>query len=125
MSLTTSANEFTICDEMNRQHLTDFELMILLAILRIGENAYGVPIAKEIEQTGKRSVLLGAIYAALDRLEDNGLVASAYGDPTPERGGRAKRFFKVTPRGLKAVKDTQRAFTALWTGIPQLKGGTA
>ena len=110
---------------MNRQHLTDFELMILLAILRIGENAYGVPIAKEIEQTGKRSVLLGAIYAALDRLEDNGLVASAYGDPTPERGGRAKRFFKVTPRGLKAVKDTQRAFTALWTGIPQLKGGTA
>jgi DNA-binding PadR family transcriptional regulator len=125
MSLTTSANEFTICDEMNRQHLTDFELMILLAILRIGENAYGVPIAKEIEQTGTRSVLLGAIYAALDRLEDNGLVASAYGDPTPERGGRAKRFFKVTPRGLKAVKDTQRAFTALWTGIPQLKGGTA
>src|ERR1043165_483130 len=109
---------------MSRVHLTDFELMILLAILRIGEGAYGLPIAKEIEQTGKRSVLLGAIYAALDRLEGNGLVASTYGDPTPERGGRAKRFFKVTAKGLKSVKETQRAFVALWSGIPALKGGT-
>ena len=110
---------------MPRQYLTDFELMILLAILRIGDDAYGVPIAREIEQTAKRTVLLGAIYACLDRLEQNGLVASTYGDPTPERGGRAKRFFKITGKGLKAVKDTQRAFTALWSGIPQLKGGAA
>ena len=62
---------FIIYETMARQHLTDFELMILLAILRIGEDAYGVPIAKEIEQTGKRSVLLGAIYTALDRLEES------------------------------------------------------
>jgi DNA-binding PadR family transcriptional regulator len=110
---------------MARQHLTDFELMILLAILRIGDDAYGVPIAKEIENTGGRTALLGAIYAALDRLEQNGLVTSSYGDPTPERGGRAKRYFKVTGRGLKAVKETRRAFTALWSGIPELKGGTA
>jgi len=110
---------------MARQYLTDFELMILLAILRIGDNAYGVPIAAEIEETAGRVVLLGAIYAALDRLEENGLVASSYGDSTPERGGRAKRYFKVTPKGLKAVKETQRAFSALWSGIPQLKGGTA
>ena len=110
---------------MGRQHLTDFELMILLAILRIGDEAYGVPIARELEETGKRTVLLGAIYAALDRLEDNGLVGSTYGDPTPARGGRAKRFFKVTPTGVKAVKETQRVFTALWSGIPALKGGTA
>ena len=99
--------------------------MILLAILRIGDDSYGVPIAREIEQTAKRTVLLGAIYTCLDRLEQNGLVTSTYGDPTPERGGRAKRFFKITAKGLKAVKDTQRAFTALWSGIPQLKGGTA
>jgi len=110
---------------MPRQHLTDFELMILLAILRIGDDSYGVPIAREIEQTAKRTVLLGAIYTCLDRLEQNGLVTSTYGDPTPERGGRAKRFFKITAKGLKAVKDTQRAFTALWSGIPQLKGGAA
>src|SRR6478609_1398142 len=100
---------------MGRQHLTDFELMILLAILRIGDEAYGVPIAKELEQTAKRTVLLGAIYTCLDRLEENGLVTSTYGDPTPERGGRAKRFFQVTPKGIKAVRESQRAFTALWT----------
>ena len=109
---------------MARRFLTDFELMILLAVLRVGDSAYGVPIANEIETTGGRKVLLAALYVALDRLEENGLVTSSYGDPTPERGGRAKRYFKVTSKGLKAVKDTQRAFTALWSGIPQLKGGT-
>jgi PadR family transcriptional regulator, regulatory protein PadR len=110
---------------MAREYLTDFELMILLAILRVGENAYGLPIAREIEQTGGRTVLLSAIYPALERLEQMGLLTSSYGDPTPERGGRAKRFFKVTARGVKAVKDTQRAFTALWAGIPELKGRPA
>jgi len=109
---------------MARRFLTDFELMILLAVLRVGDNAYGVPIAKEIDDTGGRKVLLAALYVALDRLEQNGLVTSTYGDPTPERGGKAKRYFKVTAKGLKAVKDTQRAFTALWSGVPQLKGGT-
>ena len=121
--MTSARHRFTICEQMPRQHLTDFELMILLAILRIGDDSYGVPIAREIEQTAKRTVLLGAIYTCLDRLEQNGLVTSTYGDPTPERGGRAKRFFRITGKGLKAVKDTQRAFTALWSGIPQLKGG--
>jgi PadR family transcriptional regulator PadR len=106
---------------MARHLLTDFELMILLATLRIGDEAYGVQIAREIEQTGGRSVLLGAAYAALDRLERNGFVSSRIGDPTPERGGRAKRFFRVTPRGVRAVKQTQQALVALWEGIPQLK----
>src|SRR5690349_18489835 len=110
---------------MERQFLTDFELIILLAVLRVGDKAYGVSIANEIEKTARRTVLLAAIYTALDRLEVNGLVSSSYGDPTPERGGRAKRFFKVTAKGLKAVKETQRSFVSLWTGIPQLKGGTA
>jgi DNA-binding PadR family transcriptional regulator len=109
---------------MNRQFLTDFELMILLAILRLGDEAYGVPIAREIEEIGGRTALLGAIYAALERLENNGLVTSWYGDPTAARGGRAKRYFAVTRKGLQAVKDTRRAFTALWSGIPELKGGT-
>ncbi len=103
--------------------LTDFELMILLAILRIGDEAYGVPIAREIEATGGRRVLLGAAYAALDRLERKGLVSSRIGDPTPERGGRAKRFFRVTPRGVRAIRDTRQALTALWHGVPQLQEG--
>src|SRR5919109_2204424 len=104
-----------------RHLLTDFELMILLAILRIGEEAYGVQIGREIEATGGRRVLLGAAYAALDRLEANGLVSSRVGSPTPERGGRAKRFFRVTARGVRAAKETQQALVALWRGVPQLK----
>jgi DNA-binding PadR family transcriptional regulator len=106
---------------MARHLLTDFELMILLATLRAGDGAYGVIIAREIERTGGRNVLLSAVYAALDRLERNGFVVSEVGDPTPERGGRAKRFFRVTPAGLRAVKETRRALVALWTDIPELK----
>ena len=103
--------------------LTDFELMILLATLRVGDQAYGVHIAREIERTGGRKVLLGAVYTALDRLERNGLAASTVGEPTKERGGRAKRFFRVTARGLRAVRDTQHALVALWTDVPQLETG--
>jgi DNA-binding PadR family transcriptional regulator len=110
---------------MARRLLTDFELMILLAILRVGEDAYGVPIAEEIERTGGRRVVLGAVYAALDRLERSGWVSSTVGEPTPERGGRAKRFFTVTPQGLRAVKETRRALVALWRDVPQLKGERA
>jgi PadR family transcriptional regulator PadR len=110
---------------MARHLLTDFELMILLAILRVGDEAYGVTVAREIERTGGRQVVLGAVYAALDRLERNGWVASKVGDPTAERGGRAKRFFSVTPQGLRAVKDTRRALVALWSDVPQLKGERA
>ena len=108
---------------LSRDYLTDFELMILLSILRVGDEAYGLPIAREIETTGERSVVLGAVYAALDRLEANGLVSSTLGDPTPARGGRAKRFFRVTPAGLKAVRQTRRALTRLWAGMAQLEGG--
>jgi PadR family transcriptional regulator len=100
--------------------LTDFELMILLAVLRAGDEAYGVIIAREIETTAKRSVLLGAVYAALERLERNGLIASKLGEPTATRGGRAKRFFRVTPQGVRAIKDTRRALVALWSDVPQL-----
>ena len=110
---------------MTRDYLTDFELMILLSILRLGDKAYGVPIAREIETTGGRAVVVATVYAALDRLEQNGLVSSAIGDPTPARGGRAKRFFRVTPAGVKAVKQTRRALTRLWDGVPQLEGGRA
>jgi PadR family transcriptional regulator PadR len=109
---------------MARKLLTDFELMLLLAILRV-EDAYGVPIAHEIESTAGRPVVLGAVYAALDRLEERGMVASRVGDPTPERGGRAKRYFRVTARGLRALKETQRALVALWADLPQLQGGTS
>jgi PadR family transcriptional regulator, regulatory protein PadR len=110
---------------MARHLLTDFELMILLAVLRVGDHAYGVPVAAEIERIGGRTVARAAVYAALDRLEQRGLVSSRQGEPTAERGGRAKRFFAVTPKGVRSVRDTQRALTALWHGVPALQGGDA
>ena len=109
---------------MPRRLLTDFELMIMLAILRV-EEAYGVPIAREIESTAGRTVVLGAVYTALERLEEQGMVSSNVGDPTPQRGGRARRYFRVTARGLRALKDTQRALVSLWQNVPELDGGAA
>ena len=108
---------------MTPRSLTDLEFMILLAPMRMGDEAYGVQIARELEQTGGRTVLLGAVYATLDRLESMGLVRSSVGDPTPERGGRAKRYFRVTPAGIRAAKDTQNAFVSLWRNVPEMKGG--
>ncbi len=110
---------------MSRESLGKFELMVLLAVLRVGDDAYGVPIAQELEETGGREVLLGSVYAALDRLETKGLVTSRFGDPTPERGGRARRHFRVTAKGLREARDTQRTLVRLWKGVPQLEGGKA
>ena len=101
--------------------LTDFELMILLAVLRVGDDAYGVRIAREIERTAGRRVMLAAVYAALERLEQQDLVKAIMGEPTPERGGRAKRFYTVTARGIRNVKQTQQALQSLWRGLPELK----
>lgn len=108
---------------MSRESLGNFELMVLLAVLRVGDDAYGVPIAEELEATTGRDVLLGSVYAALERLEAKGLIASRLGEPTAERGGRAKKHVKVTARGLRVVRETQRALTSLWRGIPALQGG--
>jgi DNA-binding PadR family transcriptional regulator len=108
---------------MAREFLTDLELMILLAVMRLGDEAYGVTITREIEETTGRGVAVAVVYATLDRLQERGLVTSSVGDPTPERGGRAQRFFRVTARGLRQARVTRRALTALWTGVPELTGG--
>lgn len=96
--------------------------MVLLAVLRLDDDAYGVPISKEILNLAGREVALGSIYAALDRVERRGFVTSSLGDPTPERGGRAKRFFRVTSSGLNAIKETRAALSNLWSGIAELEG---
>ena len=108
-----------------RDYLGNFELMILLAIMRIDDEAYGVPISDEIEATTGRAVVLGSVYAALDRLEERGLVTSRLGEPRAERGGRAPRHFRITAAGIREVRATQQALTTLWRGLPQLKGGRA
>lgn len=101
------------------------DLLILLALIRLGDDAYGVPIAREIETRGKRSVALGTVYAALERLEERGLVRSKIGEATPERGGRAKRYFHITPKGLRETQASRAALIGMWQGIPELEGGTA
>ena len=106
----------------NRSYLGEMELMVLLALVRLGDDAYGVPISKELLNLAGREVALGSVYAALDRLQEKGFVTSALGDPTPERGGRAKRYFRVTRAGLRALRMTRTALTNLWSGIPLLEG---
>ena len=110
---------------MPRAYLGEFELMVLLAVIRLGDEAYGVPISREIEARSGREAALGSVYAALERLEEKGLVKSRLGERTPERGGRAKRYFRVTTQGLGQARAAQRALTALWQGLPQLEGGPA
>lgn len=108
-----------------RAHLGNFELMVLLAVIRRGDTAYGVTISRDLEESTRRDVSLGNVYAALDRLEGKGLVASRLGDPTPERGGRAKRYFRLTAKGLRNVRDAKKALNKLWRGVPELEGGAA
>src|ERR1700747_2949046 len=104
----------------SRFNLGTFDLMILLALMRLGDAAYGVPISREIEKTSGGVVALATLYATLTRLEEKGLVSSRLGEPTAERGGRAKRYFRVTAKGLREVRRAQRTLTTLWTGVPQL-----
>jgi PadR family transcriptional regulator PadR len=93
-----------------RNYLGEMELMVLLAVVRLGDEAYGVPISKELLILAGREVALGSIYAALDRLEQKGFVTSSLGDPTPERGGRAKRYFRVTPTNEARTGDLIERF---------------
>jgi DNA-binding PadR family transcriptional regulator len=108
---------------MSREELGHFELTVLLAILQVGDEAYGVPIAKALEEAAGRPVLLGSVYAALTRLEAKSLVNSTIGDPTAERGGRAKKYFHVTANGLRQIRGAQRTLTKLWRNIPAPQGG--
>jgi DNA-binding PadR family transcriptional regulator len=105
----------------NRSYLGEFELMILLAVIHLDDQAYGVPISRELERHRGRDVSVGSVYAALERLEGKGLVTSTVGDPTPERGGKAKRYFRVTREGLRQVQATRRVLTRLWQALPDLK----
>ena len=89
-----------------REQLGNFELMVMLALIRIGENAYGVPISEELEKRTGRDVAIGSVYAALERLEDKGFVTSELGEATPERGGRAKRCFRLLALGERALQES-------------------
>jgi PadR family transcriptional regulator, regulatory protein PadR len=103
-----------------REHLGELEQIVLLAVLRLGEDAYGVPIRIEIERRTRRSLTVGALYRTLDRLEEKGYVTSWFSDPTPERGGRSKRYFNVRPVGLRTLQASRDALAAMWDGLEPL-----
>ena len=100
-----------------RNYLGEFEHIIVLALLRLEDRAYGVTVRQEIEFRTNREVSIGAVYATLDRLETKGYVKSHRGEPTPERGGRSKRFFRVTAKGEAAVNRTQRSLQSMTEGL--------
>lgn len=100
-----------------------FELLVLLALIRLGDEAYGVPISEAIEESSGKEVALGSVYITLERLEQKGFVSSRLGEPTAERGGRAKTYFRITARGLREVRQARRTLMNLWQGVPQLQGG--
>jgi PadR family transcriptional regulator, regulatory protein PadR len=97
--------------------LGEFEQITLLAILRLAGNAYGISIREEIHLCTGRQVSPGALYKTLQRLESKHLLRAREGEPTPERGGRAKRFYTVTKPGLQALTQAQFAFDQLRTGL--------
>jgi PadR family transcriptional regulator len=99
---------------MSRTDLGDMEHLVLLAILRLGKDAYGIPILDEVSARSGREVSRATVYVALKRLEQKGLVTSRLGESTPERGGRAKRFFKLKPSGLRALRESREMFLNLW-----------
>ena len=106
---------------LGRDYLGEFEHIVILALLRLEDQAYGVTVRQEIEFRTRREVSIGAVYATLDRLETKGYVKSHHGDPTPERGGRAKRFFRVTARGVSAVNRTRRALQSMTEGLDLIR----
>jgi PadR family transcriptional regulator PadR len=109
---------------MPRTALGDVEHFVLIALLHLDDESYSVPIMDEIQGRTGRAVAKAAIYIALRRLEEKGLVASRVGDATAERGGRAKRMFKLTPGGRKQLREARDAFLQMWAGaeVPAHRG---
>jgi PadR family transcriptional regulator PadR len=95
--------------------------LILIAIWKLGKNAYGMAIREEIAQATGVNWLLGAVYGPLARLHRQGLVASAKGEPTPERGGRAKVYYELTPAGMTALRKIRKVNAEIWKGARKIE----
>lgn len=100
--------------------LGEFEQMVLLAILQLKDGAYGKAIREELQSRANRSVTHGASYVTLDRMVSKGLLESELRQPDPERGGRARRYFRVTPDGLEALRESRAALLNLWDGLEEV-----
>ncbi len=104
---------------MSQYHLGEFEEIVLLTVAILNGEAYGVSIIEEIETRLDRNVSLGAIQTVLKRLEDKGLVSSAFGEATKIRGGKRKRYYAITAEGRQLLKSTKEQRISLWNAIPK------
>jgi DNA-binding PadR family transcriptional regulator len=105
---------------MARESLGDVEHLVLVAVLRLRDDAYGVSIMDEIARRTGRAIAKAAIYIALKRLEEKGLLTSRLGEATAERGGRAKRYFTLTKTGARQLRDSREAFVRMWADVEHL-----
>lgn len=105
------------------EFLGEFEQMVILAILRLGDDAYGMTVRRELERTAARNVTFGTVYGTLDRLEEKGFVSSRHADPEPVRGGRARRYFRVEPQGELALVRARDMMGRLWDGVQLASDG--
>ena len=95
----------------------EFEQLVLLALLRLDNDAYGMEVREQIELRTGRDISYGAVYTTLDRLESKGFVAHRLGEPTPDRGGRARKYFRVLPEGRRALRDARETLAVMWEGV--------
>ena len=98
-------------------YLGELEQLILLVVLRLDDEAYANPVRDELARLAGRRIARGALYTALERLEQKGCVRSTMGEPLPERGGRARRYFAVTATGLRGLRQSRRVLLGLWDGV--------
>jgi len=101
------------------KYLGEFEIVVLATLVRLGEDAYGMTIRRQIEERSGRSVSIGSIYATLRRLEAKGYVSTVLGEPTAERGGRAKRYFRLESAGAEALIRSRELFLEMLEGLPE------
>ena len=108
-----------------REYLGQLELMVLLAVMRPAREAYGVMISRDIAEKSGREVALASVYAALERLERKGFLTSSLGEPTAERGGKARTYFKATPAGIQEAREAHSTLLRLSADLPALTGRIA
>jgi len=98
-------------------YLGEFEQLVMLALVRLGKEGYGMTVRRELEATSGRSVSIGSVYATLDRLESKGYLSSSVGEPEPVRGGRGRRTFKIESEGLAALACSRELLAKMWDGV--------
>ena len=102
---------------MGHTYLGEFEQIVLLAVWRLERDGYGMRVRQEIEERLGRPVTIGAVYVTLERLAQKGCVRTRTGEPTPARGGRAKRYYSITPTGIAALEDARAQLARMWQGL--------